>query len=521
VFAVLAALSTAWASSLDNLEVGGVWGTPTARNPTAIWWNPAGIALADGLAIHIEGAPTLAAVHIDRDNPDYGTIDPDNALDVDGDGIPDLDYDYGGAERFTYFGVAPFVGVSYTLPMGWSFGGALAIPIARGGTSDEELGVNRMALRSGDITALYGMLATAIDLADVVSIGASGSIVSSRWIADIDSEVFSSYGPAARDELSLDSIPATFQSGYIENPAYATTLDFAALTDTAFTFGAGVLVHPTPQVDIGIAYNHSVAVANEGGLSMAFQCPPSDDFFSAASAGLTGTCTANPETLQREPATLDGTAIVSYKLPSRLHVGVAVLPAERLRLELFGAWVRWSLFTDYDIQTFVPASEVDVDDPDLADFTSDLLSQHRSWARDNVDTFFVALDGKFDPAKDWTTGLRVLYDHGAVPSSVMSANNFDMMAVTPTVSAQYRPTGAIGLTASWGHTFLATKVVTDSRFAIFTSENYPAEPGPYFWPEANGTYSGHIDRFALSFQAALGGRKLRAPPVEKPDPGVR
>lgn len=518
---LLAFHSRAWASSLDNIEVGGVWGTPTARNPTAIWWNPAGIALADGFALHVEGAPTLATVHIDRANPDYGTIDPDNALDVDGDGLPDLDYDYGGSEKFTYFGVAPFVGASYTLPVGLSFGAALAVPIARGGHSDQEWGPNRMALRDGDITALYGMLAAAWDIADVVAIGASGSVVSSRWDANIDTEVFSSYGPAARDELGLDAIPATFQSGYIENQAYATTLDFETLTDTAFTFGAGLYLHPTPKIDVGLAYNHSITVANEGDLAMIFNCPPLDDFYSAASAGLTGTCTADPETLVRNPATLQGDAIVSYTLPSRVHLGVALTPVERLRLELFGAYVRWSLFEAYDIQTFVPTSQVDVEDPDLAQFTSDLLSQHRAWARDNVDTFYVALDAKLQAAEKWTTGLRVMYDHGAVPSTVLSANNFDMPAVTPTLSGQFRPTGAFGLTASWGHSFLVTRTVDDSAFALFTSENYPAEPGPYFWPETNGTYGGQIDRFGLSVQLALGAAKKRADPVEKPDPGVR
>jgi len=35
-------LSTGFAASIDNLEVGGLWGTPTAHDATALWWNPGG-----------------------------------------------------------------------------------------------------------------------------------------------------------------------------------------------------------------------------------------------------------------------------------------------------------------------------------------------------------------------------------------------------------------------------------------------------------------------------------------------
>ena len=515
--------TVAYASSLDNLEVGGAWGTPTATNPTAAWWNPGGLAIRDGFQLYVEGAPTVAGVKVVRDNPDYGTIDPANALDLDGDGDDELTYDYGGEERFTYSGVAPFVGASFSTH-GFGIGAALAVPTARGGSSDQEMGPSRYALRDGDITAIHAILGVAYDIADKVAIGATGSFVSSRWDANIDTEVFSSYGPAFRDQLSNETINATYQSGYIEDPSYTTTLDFDVLTDTTWTFGTGVLIHPIDKLDIGIAYNHGISVVNEGDVALHFSCPPLNDGASTLAAGLTGTCITDPDSGERVPATLNGTSSVGYSLPGRLHLGVALRPSDPLRLELFGAWVRWSAFTEYDIYTNIPSSAVPVEDPVLAQFTSDLVSQHRAWARDNVDTFFVAFDTKVEPTEKLTLGGRVMYDHGAVPSAAMSANNFDMPSIIPSIMGQFRPSKAVGIGASWGHTFMTKRVITDSAFAIFTSENYPPEPGRYFWPESNGTYTGHIDRFGVSLMVGLGGEKdpvKRADPKKKPDPGPR
>ena len=43
----------AGAASLDLLEVGGAFGTPAATNPTAIWWDPAGIAVHGGTQVYV------------------------------------------------------------------------------------------------------------------------------------------------------------------------------------------------------------------------------------------------------------------------------------------------------------------------------------------------------------------------------------------------------------------------------------------------------------------------------------
>ncbi|MFN7146885.1 MAG: hypothetical protein ACK4YP_24130, partial [Myxococcota bacterium] len=72
---LLASLLThgARAASLDNLEIGGPWGSPTATDATAAWWNPAGLAAGRGTRVMVEGAPTFASVTYERAEPNGGS----------------------------------------------------------------------------------------------------------------------------------------------------------------------------------------------------------------------------------------------------------------------------------------------------------------------------------------------------------------------------------------------------------------------------------------------------------------
>ncbi len=516
-------LSAALASSLDNIEVGGVHGTPAATNPTAVWWNPAGLSLADGFQFHVEGAPILANLHIDRANPDYGTIDPANALDVDSDGVLDLTYDYGGEEDISTLAVVPFVGVSYGKG-DFGFGAAFSAPMARGGSSNLEEGPNRFALRGGDIAALHAQLAAGYDIADKLAIGLSGALVASSWSADVDTEVFSTYATAYRDQAGLDAIPAWYQDGYLEADAYATTLDMGPLRDTTFTFGGGLLFHPTDDVHVAVAYQHGLRLSHDGPITLSFTCPPAGDGSSSLAAAYVGTCRTDMTTFERVPNVLEGTANVAYDLPSRIHGSVAMFPTDTLRLELMGGWVNWSVFEAYTITTNVEPEVIPGfdEDPETAKETADLVSQDRIWLRGNRDSFWVGFDAKAELSERWVVGGRTLYDHGAVPSAMVSANNWDAPSVSATAMGQYRPTSKLGISLSYGHTFFATRTITDSAFALEIAEDGPPEPGPTFWASGNGTYSGRIDRIGLSVQGHFGpDPERRAVPREKPDPGPR
>lgn len=495
LLALLALASPARAASLDLVEVGGAFGTPGATNPTAIWWNPAGLAVGGGTQFLVEGAPVFATIAAQRANPDYGVLAPTS---------PDFpsDYDYSGTDNLKFNGVAPFLGVSsdFTVP-GLAVGIGLAVPTARGGTSDQEWGANRFHIREGNIQAIHAMVGAGYHILEKVALGASFSLVDSSWYADTDTTAYPDLAHAVQEELGLPTPPPSYQDGYIEDRGYSTTLvfggrngeDHGALRDRAATFGLGLYVTPVEQVGVAVSYNHGVRLDHEGDLDLIFQCPPDYDFISRFAAEDRGLCNAR----------MSGVGKVGYNLPSRVNLGVVVSPIEKLRLEAMGSYVRWSQFTDYEITTEIAADQVDVDDPEIAQETADLVSQDRLWARDNRDTFWIGLDAKAKVHPLLTVGGRVIYDRSAIPDSAVSANNYDANTVMLTGLAMVQPVEQIGVGLSFGHYFLADRTITNSASAV-TIDADAALPDRYFYPSSNGTYSGSINRLGLVVHGAFG-----------------
>jgi long-subunit fatty acid transport protein len=487
----LALLQPAWAGSLDQIEVGGMWGTPGATNPTAVWWNPAGLAVGGGTQLLFEAVPTFGAIDHVRTNPDYGDIDPEFALDMDDDGEDDTTYDYGGKDRLATSGVVPFLGVSTDFGVdGLGVGAALFVPFATGGDSAYPRGSGHYHAKGGEIRAVYLSLATGYQIADVVALGASFSSVMSSWQADVDIEAYSSLGPAYSEATGVD-IPDTYQDGYIEHPGYITNLKFEPLTDHTFTFGTGIYVTPNDAVGISLAYHHGLTVENTGKLKLAFSCPPLADFPSAAATGLTGLC-AN-----REPATIQGKSTVGYRLPSRLHGGVVLTAIDPLRLELMSGWVHWSQFVDYEIQTSIQADDVPIKAVEMRELAARMVSQNRRWARGTKNNVWVGVDGKVSPSQWFTFGGRVLVDTPAVPSSVVTVNNFDALSINLGALAVVKPVKMLDIGLSYRHQFLTKRTINDSAFAL-TLDEKSRKPDRFFWPEANGTYVGHINRIGIS-----------------------
>ncbi len=508
----LSLLSTARAASLDLLEVGGAYGTVAATNPSALWWNPAGIAVNGGTQFLVEVAPTFAGLDATRTDPDYGDTNP--AYYGEPFNLPE-DPNYGGTDRIGFTGAVPFLGVTSDLSVkGLGVGLALAVPTARGGVSDEATNANRYALRGAMIQSLHLIAGGAYQYKDKVSLGVSGHFVDASYYADIDNTTYGDIAWAVAEEAGGFFSPI-FQDAYIEQEGYAARItmggkdgdDHGVLKDRTFTFSVGTHVTPLPKerlLDISLAYVHGVKLVTEGDVTLEFGC---GDATSQAAFQQAGLC----------DSTFEGTATIGYDLPGRIHLGVATSPVEKVRLEAMGAYVMWSAFTDFDITTDIAADQVPLDDPEAAAETADLVSQHRLWARDNVDTFWVGLDGKVQVHEYFTAGARVMYDHSAIPSYAVSANNLDNNTVTLSALAMLTPLGdKLGIGLSFGQSFLATREITDSRFGVNiaqadpdSDEFYGDNPAidRYYYPSANGTYGGSISRLGITLKGGFGGKQ--------------
>lgn len=467
---ILTFIATAAAASLDNLEIGGAWGLPTTSDAPAIWWNPAGLAAGQGTRVRLELAPLFATV-------DYTRTDPG-----------------AGATSFVESGVVPFFGVASDLGVrGLGVGAGLSVPYARGGSEYDEPSVGRWTLRDGSVQAAALQAGAAWEFDGRFAIGATGGLLLSSWSARVDNDTMPDIDHAI-SELGQES---GYTDADLEDPEYATTLQFDPLRDTSFLWSVGGRAQVHPKVVLALAFVSSVELRNSGDVSLQTGCPPQDDVIGRFGIESLGLC----------DATIDAAATVSYPLPWRVQGGVEVRPNRDLRLNLMGGFVKWSLFQDYEISI----GQVAERNPTLDQEAVDLIEQDRQWARDNQDSFWGGLDVKWNPSDEWTLGGRLLHDQAAVPDAALSGNNYDADNWIVGMMASVRPFGPLEVGLSYSHHFLATRTITDSGFGMTLADEGRNEDR-WYYPHANGTYSGGINRLGLSVAGHFGRKQKMVPP---------
>lgn len=454
VIAAGALVAPVHAASLDNLQIGGPWGTPTATDATAVWWNPAGIASGKGTRLMLELEPTWASFNYSRTDPN------------------------GGNDAYTLTGAVPYAGVSSDLTVpGLGVGLALAIPFVRGGTETVDPGPGRYAMRVGNSRAVFILLGGGYNILDKIALGAAVAYVKSEWTAKVDTDTL----PDLRQALIDEGQEPTYTDADLENPRYAATTDFSTLSDDTMTFSGGIRVTPLTNLAVGVTYIHGATVNNEGTVDITFDCPPDEDTMGSYGADSLGLC----------HTVIPAKASVGYSLPNRVHGGIMWEPTPAVRLEVMGGWVGWSQYKDFTIK--VRDAEV------TKEKAEPMVEQERLWARDNIDTGWVGLDAKGHVGWRWTFGARILYDASAVPTNALSTNNWDGDSVDLAVLAAFKPIRPLEIGVSYEHDFVADRTTTDSVYGM-TIDGTP-KADRYFYAHGNGKYSGSIDRLGISLRA--------------------
>ena len=179
---------------------------------------------------------------------------------------------------------------------------------------------------------------------------------------------------------------------------------------------------------------------------------------------------------------------------------------DHFAIELMGAYIHWSDFSDYAISTDVDPNTVDLDDESAREATAATVSQNRLWARDAQNTFWVGLDVKRRIANDnLLLGGRVIYDRAAIPDTALAANNIDADTVILGGLGAINLTRGLDLGISYSHYFIAKRTTTTSAFAT-TLDAENATEDRYFYPTANGTYQVGISRLAVNLTGHFGKR---------------
>ncbi|MFT6161829.1 MAG: long-subunit fatty acid transport protein [Myxococcota bacterium] len=481
MFLLLAIANLASASSLDFIEVGGPWGSPNATDATAVWWNPAGLAAGTGTRFHAEGAGVFASIDWERDDPFYG-----------------------GSDGLRTAAIAPYVGVATDLGIGgFGLGASLSVPFARAGKQANPIpfvrdyegpipfdgAAGRYHTRDAGIQVIQATLAAGYDFGPI-AIGAGGGLMFSSWTANIDNVLIVDLF----DEIQELNQDPGYTDDMIEDPRYATTAEFGDLRDTVFTFNLGIQAEPIPGLlTVSAAYHHSANLTHTGDVDLHFSCPPQDDTLGRFGSEAFGLCNTD----------VNAAASVSYGLPSRLYGGVKLTPTPMVDLEVMGGLVTWSRYTDFDVTLSDVETRNDPNDFTDLERTAGLVNQNRLWARDNVNTGWVAVDGKVY-VQDFTVGARVTYDGNATPNQALMLNNYDAGKVITSAMAEYRVWNGLSVGLSYSHYFLFRRTITDTGFGV-TLDPENRKEDRWFYPQANGVYTGSIDRVGLVVRGQFGG----------------
>ena len=445
-------LGSVMAASLDTVEVGGPFGTPTTRDATATWWNPAGLAW-QGTRFTLEAAPTWGALTVDRAAPNPGT------------------QSWSGAS------IVPFLGLAHSPRRGPSFGAALAIPYATGGQEDER-GVGSFSMRSGSVVAAYGLAGAAWAPAPWLSVGGVVAGIHSSWSSTVDMDTV----PDLHQGLLEMGEASPYTDASLEDPRYAATAQFQGLTGTGVSGGAGLAL-TGKKVRFGAAYHRGTRIANRGDAEIQFGCPPSSDAIGRFGAEAKGVCHSRVKADAKSVTTL----------PDRIHVGLTYAHRDRIEVTAMGGWVGWSA----DDQMEITLGNVAEKNPGMGDLAAQAVEGERVRQVGARDTVFGGLDVKGRPNPELTVGGRVLYDQAAIPDHTMSPSSadFETLRLTGLVAYDVRP--GVELSISAGGVLAAPRTISDSDLGVSIEEPNAPELS---YPHGNGTYSKDMGRIGLAIR---------------------
>lgn len=470
----------AHAGSLDRLEVGGLEGTVAGTNPSAVWWNPAMMSEAEGTDVLLELGLNIGGQRITRQDEFF----------------PGEEY-YGALSPLPFIGVRTDAGVR-----GLGIGFGIEVPYARGGTADSE--------KAGERGPLGTSLVDALILAAHVSGGVSYSPVKQFGFGVTGHYIFSSYR-SVTDASTLPDLADTiiaeapflgsqenlYDRSQLEDPDYLTRTEFGALRGHGGAVTVGLFVKPIDQLTISASWYSGARIVHRGAMRFTMGCPPQTDIIGRLGTEREGLCDAR----------VSGTGSNTYTYPMRLNLGIALQATPNARIELMGGWVNWKRFTEY---YFRFNDDLTSENTELTELGAANLSGDRIMARDNVNNFWIAVDGQFDLSDIVKLRARAAFDKSAIPNTVLAPNNADFDTIKLGIGADFR----LGRESKFyiGVSFLEeiwlARTNTENIFRLeLDPEKRPA--ARYHYPTMNGEYRGALHRPALSFGGSFPGKKAR------------
>ncbi len=327
---VLMAPAQASASGIAAARFGGEHGHPTTDNPTAIYYNPAGIALSKGTHIFVDG--TIALRWAGYERPAAGPDDVAGGNPVQNNqetlGLAPGAND-GKASLFNAI-ASPFMGVSSDFGTDFIYGGvSLSFPFGGSAVWDKNSvyagneqfpgavdGQQRWYSIDGSIRSMYITGALAFNVRKIgLSIGVSGSAIRSN-VSTL----------RARNADGTDDLVAVNPDGTIvrDGDGNTTLKEGRSLVDVSGWqggFGIGLVYDVLKQGKYFIGASYTSQPNITGGMT------------------LKGKLQNALTVTQADQSDVEFT----QSLPDIIRFGVRVRPTDKYELRLFGDYTRWSV----------------------------------------------------------------------------------------------------------------------------------------------------------------------------------
>ena len=463
---------SASASGISAARFGGEHGHPTTDHVSAIYYNPAGIALSEGTHIVIDTTTALRWASYDRPGVAPDVVNSQESLDL-APGAND-----GKATLFNAI-LAPFAGVSTDFGTDFIYGG-LAVYFPFGGsavwdknptyTDNEQFpgaqdGTQRWYSIDGSLRSMYVTGALAFNIRKIgLAIGVTGSAIKSN-VTTI----------RARNTNGSDDLldPA---GNLLEGRSY---VDVDAW-DAGFSVGAIYNVQKKDKIWIGASYTSQPGVVGGSKLTGTLD----------NALGL-----AEPSQTQVE---------LLQTLPDIVRFGIRYRPIEKVELRLFGDYTRWSVFKNQCLldtsqeerNCDFPGLDNALDDPsNFGAGAHPSVVQHlpRLWkdgggVRAGVSYWFLPqLEGYIGGG----------FDSSAVPVETLDPALMDMAKGTLSIGGKWQINRRAAVSLTSTQVFYKT-TDTKGKNALNTFES------PTRQPSADGTYRQFLQLFNVYVDVKFG-----------------
>ncbi|KYF72673.1 hypothetical protein BE17_29845 [Sorangium cellulosum] len=431
---------TALAGGFATARFGGEHGNPITSNPTAVYYNPAGLAESEGIHLFLDGNIALRAAsyaHAQAASDDV-TVPAANTGEADLLNVaasPML----GASARVGDLAFGAGVYVPFGGAASWDKNGAFEGSRDLAGPVD---GVQRWHSIESSLQAMFFTLAAAARIPALrLSLGVSGNLIRTQ------------VNTVRARNASGDNLLATEGRSLLE------------VSGLHASFGVGALIEAVPEkLWVGASYQSRPNVT--GGET------------------LEGTLTNRFNGVSSAPDDVE----LHQGLPDIVRLGARFVPAERLEVRLFGDWTRWSSMENQCLTQVGAACEIR-SDGSAADPAGVVQNIARRWN----DTFGVRGGVSYWPKPAVELFGGVGYDSNAVPDETLDPSATDFHDVSFAVGGRFELTKQLHLGASYTHLFYASRDTTGESITAGLAGNSRAPDSGGLYAQTIGVLNVNVD----------------------------